>query len=78
MVNGIRTGNLFRFNKRRSSKFRVGSRIRQTPKRCGNSNKEEENSQNTLNDKTHQASSQKFRQINIHFTLLAEHIVVIL
>ena len=43
----------------RSSKFREGSRVRQTPKEgqrtyrpkhCGNNNKEEENSPKTLND----------------------------
>ena len=48
------------FNKGRSSKFRGGSRVRQTPeegrltyrpKRCGNNNKEEDNSPKTLNDK---------------------------
>ena len=47
-------------NKRRSSKFCEGSRVRQTPeedwrtyrpKRCGNSNKDEDNSPKTLNDK---------------------------
>ena len=32
------------------------------PKRCGNNNKDEENSPKTLNDKNHQASSKKFRQ----------------
>ena len=49
MANGIRTGDSCGFNKRRSSKFREGSRVRQTPeegrrtcrlKRCGNNNKE--------------------------------------
>ena len=52
-------------------KFREGSRVRQAlekgprtyrPKRCGNNNKDEDNSPKTLNDKNHQASSQKFRQ----------------
>ena len=52
MTNGI--------NKGRSSKFREGSRIRQTPeegrrtyrpKRFGNNNKDEDNSPKTLNDK---------------------------
>ena len=33
------------------------------PKRCGNNNKNEDNSPKTLNDKNHQASSQKFRQL---------------
>ena len=72
MANEIRTGDPRRFNKGRSSKFREGSRVRQTPeegrrtyqpKSCGNNNKEEENSSKTLNDKNHQASSQKFRQL---------------
>ena len=60
MVNGIGTGDPCGFNKVRSSKFRVGSRVRQTPeegrkmyrsKRCGNDNKDEDNSPKTLNDK---------------------------
>ena len=60
MVNGIRTGDPCGFNKGRSSKFREGSRVRQTPeegrrtyrpKRCGNYNKDEGNSPKTLNDK---------------------------
>ena len=59
-------------NKRRTSKFRVGSRVRQTPKegrgtyrpkRCGNNNKDEDNRLKTFIDKNHQASSQKFRQL---------------
>ena len=68
---GIRTGDPHGFNKGRSSKFRVGSRVRQTPeegrrtyrpKRCGNNNEDEDNSPKTFIDKNHQASSQKFRQ----------------
>ena len=60
------------FNKGRSSKFREGSRVRQTPeegrrtyqpKRCENDNKDEDNSPENLNDKNQQASSQKFRQL---------------
>ena len=60
MANGIRTGDLRGFNKGRSSKFREGSRVRQTPeegrrsyrpKRCGNNNKDEDNSPKNLNDK---------------------------
>ena len=60
MVNGIRTGKHRGFNKGRSLKFRVGSRVRQTPeedrrtyrtKRCGNNNKDEDNSPKTHNDK---------------------------
>ena len=52
MVNEIRTGDPRGFNKGRSSKFREGSRVQQTPeegrrtyrpKRYGNSNKDEEN-----------------------------------
>ena len=48
------------------------TRVRQTPeesrrtyrpKRCGNNSKDEDNSSKTLNDKNHQASSQKFRQL---------------
>ena len=71
MANGIRTDDHRGFNKRRSSKFREGSRVRQTPeegrgtyrpKRYGDNNKDEDNSPKTLNDKNHQALSQKFRQ----------------
>ena len=78
MVNGIRTGDPRGFNKRFSSKFRVGSRVQQTPeegrrtyrpKRCGNNNKDEDNSPKTLNDKNQQASSQKFRQLSMTISL---------
>ena len=60
MANGIRTGDTRGFNKGCSSKFREGSRVRQTPeegrrtyqlKRCGNNNKDKDNSTKTLNDK---------------------------
>ena len=60
MANGIRIGDPRRFNKGRSSKFREGSRVLQTSeegrrtyqlKRCGNNNKDEDNSPKTLNDK---------------------------
>ena len=60
MANGIRTSDPRGFNKERSLKFRVGSQVRQTPevghrtyqlKRCGNNNKDEDNSMKTLNDK---------------------------
>ena len=60
------------FNKGHSSKFHVGFQVQQTPeegwrtyqpKYCGNNNKDEDNSPKTLNDKNHQASSQKFRQL---------------
>ena len=53
MVNGIRTDDPRGFNKGRGSKFRVGSRVRQTPEegrgtyRCGNNNKNEDNSPKT-------------------------------
>ena len=72
MANETRTSELHGFNKGRSSKFRVGSLVRQTPeegrrtyrpKRYGNNNKDEDNSPKTLNDKSHQASSQKFRHL---------------
>ena len=72
MANGIRTGDPRGFDKGRSSKFREGSQVRQTPedgqrtyrpKRSGNNNKDEDNSPKTLNDKIQQASSQKFRQL---------------
>ena len=55
MANGIRTGDPCGFNKGRSSKFGVGSRVRQTPeegrrtyrvKRCGNNYKDEDKVQN--------------------------------
>ena len=69
MANGIRTSSPRGFNKGRSLKFCVGSRVRQTPeegwrtyrwKRCGNSNKDEDNSPKTLNDKYHHYSLQVF------------------
>ena len=72
MAKGIRTGNPRGFNKGRSSKFREGSRVRQTPeegqrtyrpKHCGNNNKDEDNSPENLTDKNQQALSQKFRQL---------------
>ena len=71
MANGIGTGDPHGFNKGCSLKFCEGSQVRQTPeegrrtywpKCCGNSNKDEDNRLKTLNDKNHQASSQKFRQ----------------
>ena len=74
MANGIRTDDPRGFNEGRSSKFREGSRVRQTPKedrrtyrpkRCGNNNKDEDNSPKILNDKNQQASSQKSRYIFI-------------
>ena len=71
MANGTRTDDPRGINKGGSSKFREVSRDRQTPeegrrtyrpKRCGN-NKDEDNSQKTLCDKNHQASSQRFKYI---------------
>ena len=59
MANGIRTGDPRGFNKGRSSKFRVGrqtpeeGRSSYRPKRCGNNNKNEDNSLKTLNDNKH-------------------------
>ena len=59
MANGIRTGDPLGFNKGRSLKFREGSRVRQTseegrrtyrPKRCGNNNKDKNNSPKIHND----------------------------
>ena len=72
MVNRIRTDDPRRFNKGHSSKFCVGSTVQQTPeegqrtyrlKRCGNNNGDEDNSPKTLNDKNHQALSEKIRQL---------------
>ena len=69
MANGIRTGDPCGFNKGCSSKFCEGFRVRQTPLEgqrtyhSGNNNKDEDNSPKTLNDKNHQASFQKFRQL---------------
>ncbi len=80
MANKIRTGDPRGFYKGRSSKFNEGSQVRQTPegwriyrpKRCGYNNKDEDNSLKTLNDKNHQALSQKFRQLtlqdSVHFS----------
>ena len=60
MANGNRIGDPCGFNKGRNPKFRVGSRVRQTPeegrriyrlKCCGNNNKEEDNGPKTLDDK---------------------------
>ena len=60
MPNGISRGDPRGFDKGRSSKFREGSRVWQTPEegrwtyrpKCsGNNNKDENNSLKTLNDK---------------------------
>ena len=57
MANGIRTGDPRGINKRRSSKFCEGYRVRQTPEegrrtyrpeRCGNNNKDEDNIRKSL------------------------------
>ena len=73
MANGIGTGDPHGFNKGLSSKFREGSPVRQTadearrsyqPKRSANKYEDEDNSSKTLNDKNHQGSSQKFRQLS--------------
>ena len=79
MDNGIRIGDPRGFIKGRISKFHEGSRFLQTTeegrrtywlKHCGNNNEDEDNSPKTLNDKNHQASSQKFRQLEtIEFIL---------
>ena len=70
MADGIRTGDSHGLNKKHSSKFREGYRVRQTPKegrrtyrlkRSGNI-KIKTNTPKTLNEKN-QASSQKFRQL---------------
>ena len=75
MANGIRTGDPCGFNKGRSSKFREGSQVRQTteegrrtyrPKRCGNNNKEEDNSPKTLNDKKHKHNNGVYLSTNAY------------
>ena len=62
IANGIRAGDPCWFNKGRSSKSRVGFRVRQIPedgrriyrpKRGENNNKDENNSPKTLNDKNY-------------------------
>ena len=77
MANEIRISEgAYGFNKGRDSKFREGSRVRQTPeegrmtyqpKRCGNSNKDEDKSPKTLNDKNQQTSSQKIYTTHFFF-----------
>ena len=73
MVNGIRASDPHGLNKGHGSKFHVVSWVQQEtteegqrtyqPKHCKYNNKDEDNSSKTLNDKNHQASSQKFRQL---------------
>ena len=76
MANGIRTGDSRGFNKGRSSKFRVGSRVLQTPeegrrtyrpKRWGNNNKDEDNSPKTLNDKHHRLRNLDRKKLTLNF-----------
>ena len=72
MVNEIRTIYARELNKGIGSMFRVSSRVRQDtpeegwrthrPKRCEYTNKIEDNSPNTLNNKSHQASSKKLNR----------------
>ena len=64
MVNGIRTGDPRGFIKGRSLNFCVGSQVQQTLEEGRRKYKDEDNSPKTLNDKNHQVSSQKFRQLS--------------
>ncbi len=48
------------------------------PKRCGNNNKDKDNSPKTLNDKNHQASSQKFRLLIMIGCVLSKILVKII
>ena len=73
MVNEIWASDLHGLNNGRGSKFRVDSRARQEtredgrrtyrPKCCEYNYQDEDNNPKTLNDKNHQASLQKFRQL---------------
>ena len=86
MVNGIRASDHRELNKGRGSMFRVGSRVREEtpeecrrkhrPKRCEYNNKDEDNSTKTLNDKNHQASSPKFRQLTLKLVEIRTSIYV--
>ena len=71
MANGIRTRDPRGFNKGRRSTFRVGFQVRQTPeggwrtyrqKRYGNSNKDEDNSPLTINEKKLYGAYQTLRK----------------
>ena len=73
MANGIRTGDPHEFNKGRSSKFHVSSRVRQTPeegwrtyrpKHCGNNNN------NNNNDKDNSPKTLKLTILNSSNTAL--------
>ena len=75
MANRIRTGELCGLNKGRSSKFRKGSRVQQTPeegrrtyrpKHCGNNNKDEDNSPKNLNDNKQFILSKSLFGKNVH------------
>ena len=75
MANEARTGDPRGFN---ISKFRDGSRVRQTPeegreiyrpKLCGNNNKDENNSPKTLNDK----KKKKKLETIVDFAVPADH-----
>ena len=82
MATGIKIGYPCGFNKGHSSKFRVGSRVQQTPeegwriyqpKRCGNNNKYEDNSPKALNDKNIWKSQNIFyKRIKIWKKLLSK------
>ena len=72
MVNGLSTSKSHGLNKGHGSKLHVGSWVQQTteegwrkycPKCWEYNNKDEDNSLKTLNNKNHQASSKKFRQL---------------
>ena len=77
MVNGIGASDPHGLSKRRCSKFCVGSKVQQeTPEegrrtqwlKCEGKIKDENNNLKTLNDRNHQASSLKFRQL-IYFSI---------
>ncbi len=85
MANGIRTGDPRGVNKGRSSKFREGSRVRQTPeegrrtyrpKRCGNIN-DEDNSPKTLNDKNQSLQVFIHPQISDSSSPFSNHLEII-
>ena len=78
------TGDPRGFNKRRSSKFREGSRVRQTPeegrrtywpKRWGNNNKDEDNSPKNLNDKNTEGLDYLPKGISIPQVILFHHLI---
>ena len=73
MVDGIRASDPCELNEGCDFEFHVGfwvwqetpeeGRMTRWPKHCEYNNKDEDNSRKTLNDKNHQALSQKFRQL---------------